>query len=182
MHQTGVYWQFLGAMQMLAAVLIVIPATTHLGALLFLPIIVNIAMITLGVGFGGTNVITIPMCFAALLLVCWCYDRWETILFRPAAGEPPYVAPEPRVPLSRAERICYLLGLAAGLSAFTGFRGFLGPRFTWIAAGVAMLAALAAVVLGLARAWRARRHSPEVRSHPARGTPGPPSSPRGARR
>lgn len=170
MHQTGIYWRFLGATQVLAAVLIVIPATRHLGALLFFPILVNIALITIGVGFGGTVYITVPMCLAALLLVGWEYDRWETIFFRPdptGTGEPAYTPPPPRVPLSAAERVCYGVGLVAGLYAFTGFRLFTGPRSTWIALGLAFLAAVAAVALGLAAAWRARRPTRREREAPA---------------
>jgi hypothetical protein len=167
MHQTGIYWQFLGATQVLAAVLVVIPATRHLGALLFFPILVNIALITIGVGFGGTVYITVPMCLAALLLVCWEYDRWEAVVFRPAPSEPFYAPPPPRVPLSTAERVCYGVGLAAGLYAFTGFRLSTGPRSTWIALGLAFLAAVAAVALGLAAAWRARETTRGRREAPA---------------
>jgi hypothetical protein len=169
MHQTGVYWQFLGATQMMAAILIVIPATRHLGALLFFPIIVNIAMITIGVGFGGTVFITVPMCLAALLLVCWEYHRWEAIFFRPGltgAGEEVYTPPPVRVPLSVAERVCYAVGLAGGLVAFLGTRSFLGPKLTWIAAGLAVLAGFVAVALGLIAAWRGRRQ-PTRKAEPA---------------
>lgn len=167
LHQSGIYWQFLGAMQMLAAVLLVIPATAHLGALLFLPIIVNIAFITIGVGFGGTVAIVVPMVFAALLLVCWEYHRWEAILFRPAAGEEVYTPPPPRVPLSTAERACYAVGLAAGLAFFTGIRGFGIPAPTWTALAIAFAAAVTAVGFGLVAAWQARRR--QLRTPAAQG-------------
>ena len=48
---------------------------------MFLPIIVNIAVLTSSVGFVGTWLITLLMSFAALWLVTWEYDRFKPILF-----------------------------------------------------------------------------------------------------
>src|SRR5688572_13487211 len=73
--QTGFYYEFLGWGQLIAAVLLLIPRTAHLGALMFLPIIVNIAVLTSSVGFAGTWLITILMSLAAAWLVVWEYDR-----------------------------------------------------------------------------------------------------------
>ena len=42
LYQTGFYYEFLGWGQFIAAVLLLFPRTAHLGALLFLPIILNI--------------------------------------------------------------------------------------------------------------------------------------------
>ena len=82
LFQTGFYYEFLGWAQITAAVLLLIPRTAHLGALMFLPIIANIAVLTLSVGFRGTWVVTSLMTFAALWLVAWEYDRLKPILFR----------------------------------------------------------------------------------------------------
>lgn len=79
--QTGFYYEFLGWGQLIAAILLLIPRTSHLGALLFLPIIANIAVLTVSVGFKGTWVITILMCLAATYLVAWEYDRLKPIVF-----------------------------------------------------------------------------------------------------
>lgn len=79
--QTGFYYEFLGWGQIIAAVLLLIPRTSHVGALLFLPIIANIAVLTVSVGFKGTWVITTLMCLAATYLVAWEYDRLKPILF-----------------------------------------------------------------------------------------------------
>lgn len=81
LYQTGFYYQFIGWGQILAAVLLLIPRTSHLGALMFFPIIINIAVLTSSVGFQGTWLITIFMSLAALYLVCWDYDRLKAILF-----------------------------------------------------------------------------------------------------
>ena len=79
--QTGFYYEFLGWGQMIAAILLLFPRTAHLGALLFLPIIANIAVLTTSVGFAGTWVITILMTLAATWLVAWDYDRLKPIFF-----------------------------------------------------------------------------------------------------
>lgn len=80
--QTGFYYEFLGWSQLIAAILLLIPRTAHLGALMFLPIIINIAVLTNGVGFKGTWLLTILMSFAATWLVAWEYDRLKPIIFQ----------------------------------------------------------------------------------------------------
>jgi hypothetical protein len=81
LYQTGFYYQFIGWAQLTAAVLLLFPRTAHLGALMFLPIIVNIAVLTTSVGFVGTWIVTILMSLAALYLVAWDYDRLKPVLF-----------------------------------------------------------------------------------------------------
>ncbi len=82
LYQTGFYYQFIGWGQLIAAILLLIPRTSHIGALMFLPIIVNIAVLTASVGFKGTWVITISMSLAAAYLTAWEYDRLKPIVFR----------------------------------------------------------------------------------------------------
>ncbi|MBK9165465.1 MAG: hypothetical protein IPM21_16455 [Acidobacteria bacterium] len=82
LYHTGFYYNFLGWSQLIAAILLLIPRTSHLGALMFFPIIVNIAILTSSVGFVGTWLITGLMALAALHLVGWEYDRWKGIIFR----------------------------------------------------------------------------------------------------
>jgi hypothetical protein len=88
LYQTGFYYEFLGWGQMIAALLLLFPRTAHLGALLFLPIIANIAVLTASVGFKGTWVITILMTLAATFLVAWEYDRLKPIVFRSREQKP----------------------------------------------------------------------------------------------
>ena len=87
LYQTGWYWNFLGAAQLLAAVLLLIPRTTTLGAVVYFPIIVNIFLITLSMHFTGTPVITGLMLLGSVFLLCWDYDRLAPIL-RPSAVRP----------------------------------------------------------------------------------------------
>lgn len=79
--KTGFYYEFIGWAQLIAAILLLIPRTSHIGALLFFPIIVNIAILTASVGFAGTWVITLFMSIAGLFMVAWEYDRLKPIVF-----------------------------------------------------------------------------------------------------
>lgn len=63
----------------MAAILLLIPRTATLGALIFFPIIVNIAVLTNSMDFRGTKVITIFMALAATYLLCWDYDKLKPI-------------------------------------------------------------------------------------------------------
>jgi hypothetical protein len=81
LYQTGFYYEFLGWGQLVAALLLLVPRTAHLGALAFFPIILNIAVLTSSVGFAGTNYITALMLAAAAYLVAWDYDRLKAVLF-----------------------------------------------------------------------------------------------------
>jgi len=85
---TGFYYEFIGWAQLTAAVLLLIPRTSHIGAMLFLPIIANIAVLTVSVGFQGTWIITILMCLAATYLVAWEYDRLKPIVIWTREGKP----------------------------------------------------------------------------------------------
>lgn len=85
---TGFYYEFIGWAQLTAAILLLIPRTSHIGALLFLPIIVNIAVLTTSVGFVGTWLLTILMSLAGLWLFCWEYDRLKPVIFRTREEKP----------------------------------------------------------------------------------------------
>ena len=85
---TGFYYEFIGWSQIIAALLLLFPRTAHIGALLFLPIIANIAVLTCSVGFKGTWLITILMTLAGLYLVGWEYDRLKPVLFYSRVDKP----------------------------------------------------------------------------------------------
>jgi hypothetical protein len=79
--KTGFYYDFIGWCQLTAAILLLIPQASHIGAFLFLPIIANIAVLTISVGFTGTWIITSFMFLAALFLTLWEYDRLKPAFF-----------------------------------------------------------------------------------------------------
>ncbi len=88
LYRTGFYYEFIGWSQLAAAILLLIPRTSHIGAFLFLPIIVNIAVLTNSVYFKGTWMITILMTLAALYLAAWEFDRVKPIFFRSRTEKP----------------------------------------------------------------------------------------------
>lgn len=79
MYRTGFYWRFIGICQLTAALLLLIPRTATIGALLYFPIILNIFIITVSMQFTGTPFITGPMLLAGIYLLCWDYDRLKNI-------------------------------------------------------------------------------------------------------
>ena len=78
--QAGEFYVFVGLAQVVAALLLLWPRTATLGAVLYFPIILNICVITLAVGFQGTWVITVLMTLACAWLLAWDYDRLRAIL------------------------------------------------------------------------------------------------------
>ena len=80
LHQTGYYYTFIGYAQVIAAVLLLIPRTVTLGALLYLPIIVNIWILSFAVRFEGSFVTSPLMVLANVFLLVWNYDKLKFII------------------------------------------------------------------------------------------------------
>jgi hypothetical protein len=141
----GVYWHFLGAVQVAAGVLILIPATQTLGAVLFFPFILNIFVITISYHFTGTPFITGPMVLASLFLLCWDYHRLRAVVFPGTYGEG-QTLPLPIDSLgTRWESIAYWIGGMAGFLFFLSMRFPAIPDLlTRLAFPVGAAAALAA--------------------------------------
>ncbi|HVW98189.1 MAG TPA: hypothetical protein VHA56_19630 [Mucilaginibacter sp.] len=86
LHLTGYYYTFIGVVQLITAILLLIPRTSLLGALLYFPIAVNICVLTYATRFNGTRVTTL-MVLASLFLLIWDFDRLKHIL--PLKQQPP---------------------------------------------------------------------------------------------
>lgn len=97
LHQTEYYYTFIGISQLVIAVLLLIPRTAHLGALMYFPVILNICILTYAVRFEGTRITTF-MLLASLYLLCWYYDRIKCIL--PFKQFDQYDGPRSEKPLS----------------------------------------------------------------------------------
>ena len=80
LYRTGFYWNFLGIMQLLALILLLIPRTAFFGAMLYLPILLNIFIIVVSMNFIGTPYIVGLMILANIYLLFWDYDKLEKIL------------------------------------------------------------------------------------------------------
>jgi uncharacterized membrane protein YphA (DoxX/SURF4 family) len=87
LYLTGYYYTFIGFVQVTVAILLIIPRTALLGAIIYFPIILNICILTYSVRFEGTRMTTL-MVLANLFLLCWDYDRLKYVLpfYRPKAG------------------------------------------------------------------------------------------------
>ena len=86
LFQTGFYYRFLGAAQVLAAILVLFRRTATLGALMFFGITLNVFIVTISIPFGsGTPIVTGLMFLASLYLVCWDFDKLKPLL---ALGAP----------------------------------------------------------------------------------------------
>lgn len=80
LFRTGYYWNFLGLMQLTAAILLLIPRTAFLGAFLYFPIVVNIFIIVTAMNFKGTPIIAGLMLIANLYLFFWDYPKTKIII------------------------------------------------------------------------------------------------------
>ena len=80
LYRTGLYWNFLGFMQLLVGVLLLIPRTAFFGAILYLPIIINIFIIVVSMNFEGTPIIAGLMLLANLYLLFWDYKKLKQIV------------------------------------------------------------------------------------------------------
>src|SRR5688572_32751820 len=79
LYLTGYYYTFIGVGQLTVALLLLIPRTALLGAVLYFPIILNICVLTYATRFEGTRVATF-MLLANLFLLVWDYDRLSHVL------------------------------------------------------------------------------------------------------
>ncbi len=153
MYQSGGYWRFLGWSQLIAGVLLLVPATSTIGALLFFPIILNIFVITVALHFTGTPVVTGLMLLASLFLLCWDYHRFAPIAWGSRAA---YDVPaSPMLPA--IERAGFAVGGGAGLALLFAARGFVlgSPRLTVIGCLTVGSVGVGMVLTGWIRATRA---------------------------
>jgi len=79
LYRTGSYWNFLGLCQLAAALLLLVPRTATLGALVYFPIVLNIFVLTVSMRFTGTPFITGLMLLANVYLLCWDYGRLKCL-------------------------------------------------------------------------------------------------------
>lgn len=80
LYYTGYYYTFIGYVQVIAALLLLIPRTATLGAVIYFPVILNICILSLAVCFDGSLVSSPLMVLANLYLLCWDYDKLKFIL------------------------------------------------------------------------------------------------------
>lgn len=88
LYQTGLYWNFIGYMQLLAGFLLMTQRYAKLGALINFPIICNVFMITLSLDFNDTVYITGLMLAANILLLFWHANEFKILINLNPVAEP----------------------------------------------------------------------------------------------
>ncbi|MCC5613172.1 hypothetical protein LC612_42470 [Nostoc sp. CHAB 5834] len=81
LYQSGLYWHFIGWGQCLAGFLLMTQFFSTLGAVLFLPIILNIFVITISYYFAATPIITFFMLLANIYLLIWDWPRLRMVVW-----------------------------------------------------------------------------------------------------
>lgn len=147
-YQTGGWYRFVGFCQILAAILLLIPRTSTLGATIFFPIVLNIAIITISVGFKGTWLITSLMFLANLYLICWDYDKFKPIL--------PFSKGEKRTFDWRKSVPTILLWTFGAICVF-GFFTILNQSFRNLGLIGAAGAVVAGIILGGLNSWQLQK-------------------------
>lgn len=82
MYQSGLYWKFIGFGQLLAGCLLMTQKYARLGAIINLPIILNVFVITLSYNFNYTPVVTGVMLLANVVLIIWEWDILKVVVNR----------------------------------------------------------------------------------------------------
>jgi uncharacterized membrane protein YphA (DoxX/SURF4 family) len=83
-HATGVFYQFVGFVQLLFAVLLMTQTLATLGALTALPVITCITVFCWSTGVIPTAVVATLMLCGTLVLCVWDVDRWPAVVDRGA--------------------------------------------------------------------------------------------------
>ncbi len=80
LYATGFYYNMIGVVQVVAGILLITQRYATLGAAIFLPVIFNIAILTLSTIGSLTPVIATSMLFGIIFLLMWDYYKWIDIL------------------------------------------------------------------------------------------------------
>ena len=148
--QAHEYYLFVGLAQVLAGLLLLFPMTATLGAVLYLPIIINIAVITISIGFKGTWLITLLMSLACMYLLVWDFDKIKAVF------------PNMRVKISTLGSREYITQASfwatAGMLVYSVF-AFANVANVWDQLGIKGLVVVAAAgaCFGLVLGWHVNR-------------------------
>ncbi|WP_020603047.1 hypothetical protein [Spirosoma spitsbergense] len=108
LNHTSYYYTSIGVVQVLSAVLLLIPSTVTIGAFLYFPIILNICILTYATRFDGSLFTAPLMVLSNLYLLGWHYDKWK------------YILPFNRLPLSNGSTRSRTLNNKFPISFFAG--------------------------------------------------------------
>lgn len=83
-YQSGIFWKFIGWAQLITGGLLLSQRFSLLGAVMGIPIAVNIFVITISYSFAGTPFITGLMLSGNIFLLVWDSDKLK-VLFEPSS-------------------------------------------------------------------------------------------------
>ncbi len=87
-HATGGFYQFVGVLQLTAAVLLITQRHATLGAALAAPILVAIFVFCWSTGVVPTAIVVTLMSLGLLALILWDIQRWKALLGTTAPAPP----------------------------------------------------------------------------------------------
>lgn len=160
-YATGVFYQFVGGVQLLVAILLMSQTFAALGALMALPVISAIVVFCWSTGVVPTATVTTLMLCGTLALLIWDMDRWLSVV-RPDPGPSSQTLPDnrpaarPPIDLDLWRRCGIGILVVYGLSclAYGGVYRPKGVDLAHPASWVLLLIALSPVVTFL---WEQRR-------------------------
>ena len=79
LYTTGIYYNMIGLMQVIAAILLITQRFATLGSFLFLPIIFNITVLTISTIGSLTPLVALLMLLGIIFLLLWDYQKWFNI-------------------------------------------------------------------------------------------------------
>ena len=88
-HATGRFYQFVGVLQLTAAVLLITQRHAALGAALAAPILVTILVFCWSTGVVPTAIVVSVMSLGLLALILWDIQRWKALLGMTTPAQPP---------------------------------------------------------------------------------------------
>ncbi len=157
LYRAGFWYDFIGWGQVIAALLLLHPATALLGAVAYLPIITNIMVITVTMHFQGTGVVTVLMWLGAVYLVAQDWPRVRSILtVQPVPDDVRARLADRRPRLPRPALVTILAAAGAEALYVTAVALRIGGARELAWSGGA-LAAAAGAIFGLYVSWHARR-------------------------
>ncbi len=121
LYLTGFYYTFIGVGQLLVALLLLIPRTALLGAILSFPIVLNICVLAYATRFEGTRITTL-MLLANFYLLCWDYARLKYVLPFKSSSD---VGKTPKQKMSRKFPWVFFGGVVAVIAAVIIINAFM---------------------------------------------------------
>lgn len=77
LFETGFYYLFIGGIQILACILLLLPRTSVIGLIIYLPIVVNIWVLSIVLDFNSVAWLSSFLFLGSVYLLIWYYPKWR---------------------------------------------------------------------------------------------------------